>query len=284
MPTEVTARVPAASDWRLGRHAETARGEVAYDVFGEGDPVVLVHGTPSWSYLWRNVVPPLAERFSVHVFDLLGYGDSPASPDVALSLATHAETLVELLDRWQLEEPAIAGHDIGGGIVMRAHLAHGRPFRRIALLDAVVLTPWVTATTRHIKKHLDVYRTMPNHIFTEVASAHLRTAVHRSLGAEAVDAYMRPWRGEHGQAAYLHKVEHFDEADTKEFEPRLGQVTVPVRIVWGEEDAWLEPATAERIRERIPEAELSFVPGAGHFLMEDAPEALTRELLEFFGR
>jgi pimeloyl-ACP methyl ester carboxylesterase len=167
---------------------------------------------------------------------------------------------------------------------MRAHLLHERPFRRIALCDAVVLAPWVTETTRHIQAHIDVYRTMPAHIFEEVAAAHLRTAVHRPLDADALDAYMRPWSGERGQAAYLHKVEHFDEADTKEFEVRLRDVSVPVRILWGENDAWLARPTADRIRALVPHAELTFIRNAGHFAMEDAPDEVVNELLEFFGR
>ncbi|MBA3951665.1 MAG: alpha/beta fold hydrolase, partial [Rubrobacter sp.] len=89
------------------------QGTVAFDVFGEGPPVVLVHGTPSRSYIWRNVAPALAERFTVYVFDLLGYGDSePKTRDV--SIAAQSRLLTELIGRWGLEAPAIAGHDIGG--------------------------------------------------------------------------------------------------------------------------------------------------------------------------
>jgi pimeloyl-ACP methyl ester carboxylesterase len=52
--------------WRLGRRTETSGGEVAYEVFGEATPLILVHGTPSRSYLWQNVAPALAERFRVY--------------------------------------------------------------------------------------------------------------------------------------------------------------------------------------------------------------------------
>jgi pimeloyl-ACP methyl ester carboxylesterase len=65
-----------AAGWRLSKAYESAGGKVAYDVLGDGPPVVLVHGAPSWSYLWRNVAGELADRFEVHVFDLLGYGTS----------------------------------------------------------------------------------------------------------------------------------------------------------------------------------------------------------------
>lgn len=270
------------STWALGRRADLSRGPVAWDVFGTGPDLVLVHGTPSWSYLWRNVVPALARDFTVYVLDLPGYGDSPAPADGVASIATHASALVELLDHWGLEAPAIAGHDIGGGIAVRAHLLHERWFRRIALIDAVVLAPWVTPTTRHIQAHLDVYRTMPNHIFEQVTAAHLRTAVHHDFDEGAFAAYHGRWQGEAGQAAYLEKVAHFDEEDTREFEPMLGTIAVPVLILWGTQDAWLDPSLAGRVGDLIPGSRVRLIPDAGHFSMEDAPAEMAHALGDFF--
>jgi len=250
-------------------------------VFGEGPPVVLVHGTPSRSYIWRNVAPALAERFTVYVFDLLGYGDSePKTRDV--SIAAQSRLLTELIGRWGLEAPAIAGHDIGGAIALRSHLLDGVPYSRIALIDAVVLRPWITPTTRHVQAHLDVYRTMPTHIYERVAAAHIGTAVHRSMNEEIFAAYFDQWRGENGQATYLQKVAQFDEGYTDEFEPLLGSMQTQVRIIWGEQDAWLDPAFAERLHELLPNSELILIPEAGHFVMEDAPEEVARELRDFF--
>jgi pimeloyl-ACP methyl ester carboxylesterase len=77
--------------WRLGRRAELSGGEVAFEVSGEGPPVVPIHGTPSRSYIWRKVGPVLAGRFSVYVFDLLGYGDSrPSGDDVSIAAQARA--------------------------------------------------------------------------------------------------------------------------------------------------------------------------------------------------
>ena len=272
----------APQAWALARRTELSQGTVAWDAFGHGPPVVLVHGTPSWSYLWRNVVPALAREFTVYVFDLPGYGDSPAPPDANVSIATHATTLLELLDAWGLDAPAAAGHDIGGAILLRAHLLHRRSFQQLALIDAVVLAPWITPTTRHIQAHLDVYRTMPNQIFDRLAAAHLRTAVHGDFDEEAFAAYHGRWKGVQGQAAYLHKVAHFDEEHTRSFEPLLGTMRVPVLVVWGADDAWLDPALARRVAALIPGAVTRMIAGAGHFAMEDAPTEVTRELLGFF--
>jgi pimeloyl-ACP methyl ester carboxylesterase len=227
------------------------------------------------------VVPGLSDRFTVYVFDLLGYGDSePKAQDV--SVAAQARLLTELIGWWGLESPAIAGHDIGGAIVLRSHLLDGVPFSRIALIDAVVLRPWITPTTRHMQAHLDVYRTMPTHIYERVAAAHIATAVHRPTDEATFEQYFARWRGEEGQEAYLQKVAQFDEEYTAEFEPLLGSMQASVRIIWGERDAWLDPAYATRLHELLPNSDLRLIPEAGHFVMEDAPEEVTQELRDFF--
>lgn len=111
--------------WKLGKRARTDGGEVAYGVFGGGPPVVLVHGTPSRSFLWRGVVGKLAGRHAVYVYDLPGFGESERCEGQDVSIAAQGRVLAELVEAWGLEEPAVAGHDIGGGIVLRAHLLEG---------------------------------------------------------------------------------------------------------------------------------------------------------------
>jgi pimeloyl-ACP methyl ester carboxylesterase len=269
-------------DWRLQRRARVAGGEVAFDVFGDGPPVVLVHGTPSRSYIWRGVVPVLSERHAVYVFDLLGFGESEKREGMDISIPAQSRALAELIELWGLEAPAIAGHDIGGAIVLRAHLLGDVLFESIALIDAVVLKPWITPPTRHMQAHLEAYRTMPNHIFEQAVIAHLRTATARPMEEATFDAVFGQWRGEEGQVRYLDNLAQFDEGYTAEFEPRLGSMQTPVRIVWGAEDAWLDFAFASRLHEMIPGSELRLIPEAGHFSMLDRPDEVARELADFF--
>ena len=277
---ETAAEAP--TPWALPRRLEVAGGEIAWDVFGSGSPVVLVHGTPSWSYIWRNVAPALSRSFTVYVYDLLGYGDSQASDEQEVSLAAHGRTLAQLLDRWNLDRPAIAGHDIGGAAVLRAHLLHEQAFRRIALIDAVVLAPWITPTTRHMQAHLEVYGTMPSHIFERIVAAHLQTAVHGDFPEDAFEAYLDRWRRQDGQSRYLSKVASFDEGHTRELEPLLSAIELPVKVIWGERDAWLDPSLARRLANAVPGANVTLIADAGHFVMEDAPTEVARELLSFF--
>lgn len=275
---------PTTASWRLSQQIDLSGGRIAFDVFGDGPPVVLVHGTPSWSYLWRNVVPALAERFSVYVYDLLGYGDSPATDRADISVAGQGRLLADLLDGWELTKPALVGHDIGGAIALSAHLLHQRAVHRLALIDAVVFAPWITPTTRHIQRHMDAYRTMPVHIYEQIVTTHIHTAVAQPLSADTLAAYVGQWSGPAGQEAYLRKVAQFDESVSRQLEPRLSTMPTPTLVLWGEQDVWLKPDIARRLHATLPHSKLSIIPDAGHFSPEDAPGPTAAALLAFFAQ
>jgi pimeloyl-ACP methyl ester carboxylesterase len=276
--------VSGKDGWRLGRRETTSAGEVAYEVFGEGPPVVMVHGTPTRSYLWREVVPALRGGRRVYLYDLPGYGESEKAEGQEVSIAAQARVLGELIEAWGLEEPAIAGHDIGGGIVLRAHLLEGVAFERIAVLDPVVLSPWLTeprSSTWHIQEHAEAYERMPDHLFEAFFAAYLGET-NSDLGEEAFEAYLAPWRGEEGRRAFVRQALQIEEWHTAEMGSRLGSVEAPVLVVWGEEDGWLDPSQAPRLREEVPGSRLELIPGAGHFVQEDAPEEVAGILSRFF--
>ncbi|MFG2140834.1 alpha/beta fold hydrolase [Streptomyces sp. NPDC048650] len=271
----------AAAAWKLNQYVTVSGGEVATGVFGQGPPVVLVHGTPAWSFLWRDVVPLLAREHTVHVWDLLGFGDSRTAPGCAPSIAQQARTLAELTEHWGLEEPALVGHDIGGGVVARAHLVERVPAHRLVLLDAALLGPWNTPFTEHQQRHADVYRTMPTDIFGDVIAARFRTATHQPMSQEAADGYLAPWAGPEGQQRWIDQVAAVRHEDTREAVARLGEITAPTLVLWGERDEWLDPATSDRIAAAIPGAVQETVPGAGHFAPEDNPRGVAEALLRF---
>jgi pimeloyl-ACP methyl ester carboxylesterase len=268
--------------WNLRRRLTLSGGEIAYDVLGYGPPLILVHGTPSSSYLWRNVAMRLADRFTVYVFDLLGFGQSERRVGLDVSISNQSRLLAELLEAWELEAPSVAGHDIGGAIALRTHLLEDVPFGCIALVDSVVLRPWITPTTRHVKSHLDVYGTMPTQVFEAIVTSHLRTATHKPMDEHAFATYLEGWRGELGHRLYLQKDAQLNEDDTAECEPLLPSIQVPVSIIWGQQDAWLAPTLAERLHELIPGFDLAVLPETGHFAMEDSPREVATALFEFF--
>jgi pimeloyl-ACP methyl ester carboxylesterase len=271
-----------AAEWNLSRIHDSAGGAVAYEVLGDGPPVVLVHGTPSWSYLWRNVANELAGRFTVYVYDLVGYGTSEQREGQDVSIAAQTRVLAELLDLWDLREPCIAGHDFGGAITLRLILLDGRRFRRVALCDAVAIAPWITPFSRHVQRHLEAFQTVPEHIHHQMIATHLRTAIARDMSDAELEPYLRPWLGPVGQAAYYRQVAQFDERYTREMEPRYGEIRTPTLVLWGEQDGWLAPEFGRRLAEAIPGARLTRIPNAGHFLPEDQPGSVAEALAAFF--
>jgi len=272
----------AAALWRLGKTYESSGGTVAYEMLGDGPPVVLVHGTPSWSYLWRNVADVLAGRFTVYLFDLLGYGTSEQRDGQDVSIGAQTRMLAELLDTWQLQEPCIAGHDFGAAITLRLMLLQGRHFRRVALCDAVAIAPWITPFSRHVQRHLQAFQTVPEHIHRQMIATHLRTAIARDMTDADLEPYLRPWLGPSGQAAYYRQVAQFDERYTREAEARYGEISTPTLVLWGEQDGWLDPAFGQQLAGTIPGARLALIPGAGHFLPEDQPRRVAEALASFF--
>jgi pimeloyl-ACP methyl ester carboxylesterase len=270
--------------WELRRECAARDGVVRYDVFGDGPPLVVVHGTPSSSYEWRHVIPRLAGEWTVYAYDLLGYGSSEKRAGGDVSLGAQTRLLAELLDHWELQRPAIAGHDFGGAITLRTHLLERRDFSAIALLDPVAVAPWGSPFFRLVRANVAVFEQLPAAIHEAVVAAYLRGAFHRPLADGDLAAYVLPWLGAQGQDAFYRQIAQADQRYTDEVEPLYGSISAPVLILWGEEDEWIPVELGRRLHTLIAGSEFQLVPGAGHFLQDDAPGAVADHLARFFRR
>jgi pimeloyl-ACP methyl ester carboxylesterase len=190
-----------AAEWTLGEFFEYRGDRVAYDAVGEGPPIVLVHGTPFSSYVWRRIAPALAENYRVYVFDLLGYGASDKREGQDVSLYAQGKLLARLLEHWKLESPMIVGHDFGGAITLRAHLLEGCDFERIVLMDAVSVAPWGSPFYRLVQDYPGVFGQIPGYMHRAMMAAYVRDATYRLMTDEETLPYIEPWLGEEGQAA-----------------------------------------------------------------------------------
>lgn len=270
--------------WRLTREYGFSGGPVRYEVFGEGPPLVMVHGTPFSSYVWRNIAPRLAGERTVYVYDLLGYGASEKRAGQDVSLAVQGRLLAELLDHWGLEEPDVVAHDFGGATTLRAHLLGRRAFNSIALVDPVAIGPWGSPFFKLVQEHVDVFERIPAYMHRAMVAAYVRDATHRPMDEETVLPYLEPWLGEEGQNAFYRQIAQNDQRYTDEIEGRYGEIQSPVLILWGEEDRWIPPQKGERLHEAIPNSELKTIPECGHRVQEDAPEAVVTHLTGFLSR
>lgn len=268
--------------WRLDEEFTTPGGVVRWTALGAGDPVVLVHGTPYSSFLWRDIAPALALDRRVYVFDHLGFGQSEQREGQDLSLAAHAANFRRLLDHWGLSRPSVVAHDIGGAVALRTLLLERAEFADLTLFDAVGGGGWERGLFKLILEQREVFDRLPDYAHEALVVSHLRHATHTGFRPGVLEAYLGPWRGAGGKAAFYRQYSQIRQADTAEYEQLLGQVSLPVRLIWGREDRILPPKYARWLHERIPHSELHWIEGAGHLLQEDAPAQLTAHLTARF--
>lgn len=269
--------------WTLPEQFETDEGIIRWAKHGAGaDPMVLVHGTAYSSFLWRDIAPALALARPVYVFDHLGYGQSEQRDGQDLTLAAQARRFVQLLEHWDISEPSVVAHDIGGAVVLRALLLERAEYRDLTLIDAVSGGNWEGGLFQLIRTHPEVFEQLPVYAYEALVVSHFRNAAHLGLRQEVLQAFLAPWRGREGQAAYYRQYRQLSEVDTEPYEAKLGEIAVPVKLLWGREDRILPPQHGTWLHDRIPHAELHWIDDAGHLLQEDAPAQLVSHLLRGF--
>lgn len=251
---------------------------VRWDSFGTGPALVFLHGTPWSSLLWRPIAEALSEQFTVYLWDMPGYGFSSKDPSHAVDLGTQGELFAELLDSWGLDGPHVVAHDFGGAVALRARLLHGCTFASLCLVDVVALSPWGSPFFTLVKEHAAVFGQLPAAVHRGAVEAYIRGASHRGLRADDLAMLVDPWADAEGQTAFYRQIEQADERFTAEVEPRYGDITEPVHIVWGREDTWIPSDRARRLGECIPHATVALIEHAGHLIQLDAPAALAAEL------
>jgi pimeloyl-ACP methyl ester carboxylesterase len=131
-----------------------------------------------------------------------------------------------------------------------------------------------------VREHEAAFAGLPAYIHSAILPAYIGGAVFRPLSDQDMQRYVEPWLGEVGQAAFYRQIAQMDRRYTDEIEPRFGEFRCPVSILWGEEDRWIPLERGRELASRIPGATLRVVPGAGHLVQEDAPEAVVAALLE----
>ncbi|MFD8691948.1 alpha/beta fold hydrolase [Streptomyces sp. NPDC059651] len=269
--------------WTLDRTFPTSAGEVRWDALGraEAPPVVLVHGTPFSSYVWRGVARALAQDHRVYVWDLPGYGESAQFEGQDVTLASQARVLAELLGHWQLTEPVVVAHDFGGCVALRAHLLHGARYRRLALVDPVALAPWGSPAYRLLGEHAGVFAQLPPALHRALVREYVSSASGPGLSPAVLDQLVAPWCTESGRPAFYRQISQNDQRFTDEIQHRYGEIDVPVLICWGADDTWIPVARGHELAALVPGSELRIIEGSGHLVQEDAPAELTAALTGF---
>lgn len=266
-----------------------------YRRLGRGPAMVLLHGFPQTSHMWRKVMPALGERFTVVAPDLRGYGDSDR-PAHGYDKRTMAADIADLIRALELGPVALVGHDRGARVAHRFALDHPALLRRLVLLDIAPtydIFKTMDATGARERWHwlFHLVPDLPEALVAGREEIYLRFLFRLWAGdpaaieEEAVQEYVRCFRQpgamraafEDYRAGGALDLEH-DGAD------RDKKVAAPTLVLWG--GTGRAPQSRDMLgvwKPRCERVEGFAIPGSGHFIAEERPAALVEAIVAFVG-
>jgi haloalkane dehalogenase len=260
---------------------------------GSGEPIVLVHGDPTWGYLWRKFIPALSQHRRCIVPDHMGMGKSsvPREP-FPYRLRHHIANLEALLLHLDLCHVTLVLHDWGGPVGLGFAIRHPHRIKRLVLMNTWAFAPWPGGP---FPRFVELIRSERGEKFVLERNGYLEPALlgtthhPESLTKTDLDAYRAPFPTPESRLALLCwsrdiPVSEQDPsyAEMKEIERSLAQFArTPILLVWGMRDPVL-PASVLRIWQRLYTNAITHeIEDASHFLQEDAPERIVTFIEEF---
>jgi haloalkane dehalogenase len=240
---------------------------------GEGAPVLFVHGEPTWSFLWRKVIPAVREAGCRCIApDLPGFGRSDKPTDVAwYSYDKHTAVMTHLLEYLDLKDATIVVHDWGGPIGLRLAVEHPQRIERIVILDTGLFTGHQRMSDAWIAFRDFVARTedLPIGFLVKGACKH-------DPGEEVIAAYDAPFpsaASKAGARAFPLMIPHEPDAPGAAAGRRvlaaLREDKRPTLMLWADSDPVLPLSTGEQFAAAIGRSSPEVIEGASHFLQED---------------
>jgi pimeloyl-ACP methyl ester carboxylesterase len=285
---------------RTGLALESRRvgvGEVALHVVlagpEDGPPVLLLHGYPECWYSWHGALPALARAgFRVAAPDLRGYNRSDKPPGAGAYTDLHHERdAIGLLDALGWDTAYLAGHDVGGGTVWRLVFSHPERFRRAVVFNVGHPLGWAEARPQDDPETVSWWRAVFRWpLVPELLSRagdwwllayYLRsTSRPGTFGDGELAVYKGAWARDGAMTTMIHGYRAPDVPLTG-MTPD-GRPPIPVRLVWGERDAFLPRRAAALTEAYLPAGEVRYWPDASHWLLLEEPERVGGEMVEFF--
>jgi haloalkane dehalogenase len=257
-------------------------GGVGLHYVDEGDPgappVVFLHGEPTWSFLWRKVIPPVRDAgFRCIAPDMAGFGLSDKPTDVGwYSYDRHSELIAALVDELDLRDATMVVHDWGGPVGLRVFVERPERFARMVAMDTGVFTGHQPMSDAWLAFRAFVERTEDLPI-----SMLVRGATARGMDDETAARYDEPFpdaASKAGARAFPLMLPLTPDAPGAEAGQRVLEALVadqrPKLVLWADSDPILPLAVGRKFAERIGAGEPIVIENASHFLQEDAGEEI----------
>jgi haloalkane dehalogenase len=254
---------------------------------GEGDPILLLHGFPTSSHLYRNILPELAKTHRAIALDLPGYGLSDKPLDVRYDYDFYADILDGFLDALGIGDTHLCVHDLGGPVGLYWAIQNPGRIPKLIILNTLVYaeTSWAVKLFLLAMKTpgLRDYLVSPKGI---VATMKLGVVNKGRLNREALTPYTAPFEDPAARKALIKAASALGTAGLAKIARELPTYQTSIRLIYGENDLVLPDIakTMHRLQSDHPQAELTPLKNCGHFLQEDEPKRVGHLISEFLNR
>ena len=251
---------------------------------GQGEPIVLLHGNPTWSYLYRRFIPPLCGSHRCLAPDHMGFGRSDKPLDRPYTLAKHIENLTALLNHLEVRGITLVMQDWGGPIGLGFAVDHPERVKRLVILNTWAFrlpegTRLAPLLELFRQPHVGEAMVQGLNLFVE---GFLPAGIyHQERLNEIMPAYRAPfpdWNSRIGTLLFPRDIPvgdvHPSTPTMGHIQDNLGKLRVPTIIIWGMHDPAIPSALIEAWTAVYPHAEVHRLQTASHFLQEDEPEEI----------
>jgi haloalkane dehalogenase len=254
---------------------------------GDGPPVVFFHGEPTWSFLWRKVIPPVRDAgFRCIAPDLPGFGRSDKPTDFNwYSYDQHVAAVSPLFEELDLHDATVVVHDWGGPVGLRLAVEHGDRVARIVIMDTGLFTGHQPMTDAWIAFRDFVERTEDLPVGFLV-----RGACKQDPGDEVIAAYEAPFpnaESKAGARAFPLMLPTSPDMPGAEAGQRvldaLREDQRPKLILWADSDPVIPPKVGERFAAALGSQIDHVIADASHFLQEDQGPEIGRRIADWLG-
>ncbi|MDQ6659696.1 MAG: alpha/beta fold hydrolase, partial [Chloroflexota bacterium] len=260
---------------------------------GEGEPLVMLHGDPTWGYLYRNFIPSLSQHYRCVVPDHMGMGKSDIPQNRQLyKLHQHIANLEALLLHLDLRDITLVLHDWGGPVGLGFATRHPQRVKRLVLLNTWAFAPW---PTNSFPRLVEIIRSEKGENFVLRRNGYLEPALlgtthyTENLTQTVMEAYRAPFPTPESRIALLCwsrdiPVQETDSsyAEMKRIEQGLSQFAeTPILLIWGMKDPVLPPSVLHLWQNLYPHATTYEIEDASHFLQEDASKRIVSHIQQF---
>jgi haloalkane dehalogenase len=282
-PDERFERLP---DYSFGTHYVDQDGlRMHYLDEGSGDPVLLLHGEPTWAFLYRKMIPAISAVARTVAPDYFGFGRSDKPTRIEdYSYDFHYESIERFADELDLHETTLVVHDWSGPIGLRLAVEHPDRVARIVILNTGI------GAGRPPSEEWLRFREFVRRVGTDLVPGQLiRISAVTELADEVVEAYNAPFPTPESKAGVLAfpelvptELDHPSAAKMMEVRSALEGWNKPTLVLFSDSDPIFSTVAAEHMASRIPGAgPAEIISGAGHFLQEEKGDEIAERVVRF---